>query len=209
MLDDFLELFTDARNKAAILVHHQQAQIILVKEGYGSLFGMDGHGRHRSNAHPGGRLSHRRKHLKRMGAQRDEVDRFRHVMRGEDGSAMREDTGLDTGKTSTELDHPVHRKHLLGHEDRLERILIDNPHSCARPHASAQLRQAPLPEHAEQSRAEELRKASSSIPAAVRSGSPEAHLAQAVLDSRPLVEAEPRAVSPEAQGPCVEKWEIP
>ena len=126
MLDDFLELFTDPRNEATILVHHQQAQIILVKEGYRSLFGVNGHGRHGSNAHPSRRLSHRRKHLKRMGAQRDKVNRFGHVVRGEDRCAMRKDTGLDAWKTSAELDHAIDREHLLCHEDRLERILIDN-----------------------------------------------------------------------------------
>ena len=95
MLDDFLELFTDARNEAAILVHHQQAQIILVKEGYRSLFGMNGHRGHRSNSHSSRGLPHRRKHLKRMRAQRDKVNGFGHIVRGEDRSAMREDTGLD------------------------------------------------------------------------------------------------------------------
>jgi hypothetical protein len=126
MLDNLLELFTDARNEAAILVHHQQAQIILVKKGYWSLFGMNGNGRHRSNAHPSGGLPHRRKHLKRMGTQRDEVNRFRHIVRGENHSAMCEDTGLYTWKSSTEFDHAIDRQHLLGHEDRLESILIDS-----------------------------------------------------------------------------------
>ena len=152
MFDDLLELFTDARNKAAILVHHQQAQIILVKEGYGALFGMDGHGRHRSNAHLGGRLPHRRKHLKRVRAQRDEVNRFRHVIRGEHGGAMREDTGLNARKSSTELDHAIDRQHFLSHEDRLEGILIDNLNLAGGRVQSAQLQQAPLPELAARSR---------------------------------------------------------
>ena len=125
MLNDFLELFTDARNEAAILVHHQQAQIILVKKGYWSLFGMNGHGRHRSDAHPRGGLPHRCKHLKCMRTQRDQVNRFRHIVRGENLSAMCEDTGLNTWKNSTEFDHTINRQHLLGHEDRLESILID------------------------------------------------------------------------------------
>ena len=130
MLDDFLELFTDPWNEAAILVHHQQAQIILVKEGYRALFSMNGHRGHRSNSHSSRRLPHRRKHLKRMGAQGDKVNGFGHVVRGEDRSAMREDARLDARKASAQLDHTINRQHLLSHEDRLERILIDDLNSA-------------------------------------------------------------------------------
>lgn len=108
-------------------MEHQQAELPVVEEAEGSLFGMERDGRHGAKSHPRGGLADLGEHRHRLTAECSEIDAGGGVRGAEDTVPVGENAGLQTGKLSRLGNHSLERQLLLGHEEGLQRRGIGQP----------------------------------------------------------------------------------